>query len=815
MIFHTKQIWGPIRAFISMLKQIQCGFLLILSGLVPLTTYSQSELPRIFRVTEAEANIVLDGFIDEEVWQTLPIIDGMKVVDPDTLEDAPYETHVRFFYTDRGIYVSSMNFQPKDTLIARMTSRDNFITRDGFAVTLDPSGEGLYGYFLRINLGDSLNDGTVLPERQFNRQWNGAWDGRTQELENGWSAEMFIPWSMMALPQSPDEAARTIGLYFERQVGHMSGNVWSNPPLPRTVNEYLSAFELYEYTDIEPKRQLTYFPFIGGVFDSIRNESQYKVGADIFWRPTTNTQFTTTLNPDFGSVAADDVVVNLTAFEVFFPEQRQFFLEGQDIFITHPRNSNQGGGVPGGPISMLNTRRIGGSARFDIPNNVETVPTDVSQPTELLGAAKFTGQSGNLRYGILAASEDDSEILGTQDDGSAVTLAADGRDFFIGRMLYEDTSAGGRRSIGWMGTNIYHPTIDASVNGIDAHYFSANNRLVVDAQLFHSSVDGVTGVGGMADFRFRPGRGKQHIIRAVHFDDTLDINDLGFLTRNDQVNLDYEYQQVESDIDWLRNKTTTYRINNQWNTDGRPVRLGLTYDREYNFLNNDTFRFGIGHFPERVDDRLGRGTGDFEIPARNRVSMSYATDPSQLLSLSSGLEARQESLGPSLYNFDAGVDWRPNDRFSAGIDVRYSDTEAILVHQGGGAYTSFEGHQWSPNFELNYFISNWQQLRLRVQWNSLKAFEDRFWQVNPDVLQKLQPVAKPNIDPDDFAVNRMTLQARYRWEIAPLSDLFLVYTRGSNLPSDTFDTFPSLLEQSFNDRIVDTVAFRLRYRFGS
>jgi hypothetical protein len=798
-----------------MFIQIRFSFFLLFTLLFSLASYAQSDLPRISRIAEADANIVLDGFIDEEIWQTLAVIDGMKVVDPDTLEDAPYETHVRFFYTDRGIYVSSMNFQPKETLIARMTSRDNFITRDGFAVTLDPSGEGLYGYFLRINLGDSLNDGTVLPERQFNRQWNGAWDGRTQELDNGWSAELFIPWSMMALPQSADEIARTIGVYFERQVGHMSGNVWSNPPLPRTVNEYLSAFEKYQYTDIEPKRQLTYFPFIGGVFDSIRSETQVKIGADIFWRPTTNTQIATTLNPDFGSVAADDVVVNLTAFEVFFAEQRQFFLEGQDIFITHPRNSNRGGGVPGGPISMLNTRRIGGAASYDIPDDVDAVPTDVSQPTELLGAAKFTGQNGNLRYGVLVAAEDDSEIQGVRDDGSTVVLNADGRDFLIGRMLYEDTSSGGRRSVGWMGTNISHSAIDATVNGIDAHYFSANNQLVIDAQMFHSNVQGITGIGGMADFRFRPGRGKQHTVSAVHFDDTLDINDLGFLTRNDQVNLDYEYEQVDSDIDWLRNKTTNYRINNQWNTEGRPVRLGLSYDREYNFLNNDTFSFGIGHFPKRVDDRLGRGTGDFEIPARNRVNFSYQTDPSQRLSLTGRLEARQEALGPSLYNYNAGVDWRPNDRFSAGLDVGYTDSEAILVHQGDGAYTSFEGHQWSPNFELNYFISNWQQLRLRVQWNALKAFEDRFWQSNPNVLQALQPVAKPNNDPDDFVVSRMTLQARYRWEIAPLSDLFLVYTRGSNLPSDGFDTFPSLLEQSFNDRIVDTVAFRLRYRFGS
>lgn len=797
-----------------MFNQLRRSLLLCLF-LLSSSAFAQSDLPQLIQIDHSDADITLDGFIDEAVWQDLPVIDGMKVIDPDTLEDSPYETHIRFFYTERGMYVSAMNFQPKDTLLPRMTSRDQFLPRDGFVVTIDASGEGLYGYFLRLNLGGTLTDATVLAERQFNRQWNGSWDGRTQELENGWSAEMYIPWSMMALPvsQDGDNSKRVMGLYFERQIGHMSGNQVANPPLPRTVNEYLSAFTKYEYQNIEPARQLTYFPFIGGVFDSIRNDTQIKVGADIFWRPTTNTQVSTTLNPDFGSVAADDVVVNLTAFEVFFREQRQFFLEGQDVFLTHPRNTNPGG--PGGPISMLNTRRIGGAPLFDIPDDVSTVPTDVSRPTELLGAAKFTGQSGNLRYGILAASEDNSMIRGTRDDGTVVDIAADGRDFWVGRLLYEDTSSGGRRSIGWMGTDISHSSIDATVNGIDAHYFSADNRLIFDGQLFHSDVEGVTGMGGMADFRFRPGQGKQHTVRATYFDDTLDINDLGFLTRNDQMNLDYNYNSVESDIEGLRNRTTTYILTNQWNTEGRPVRMGLFFNQDYNFLNNDTFGFSFRHFPKRADDRLGRGTGDFEIPARSGLNFFYETDPSQKISLFGGIELGQEALGPARYNYDAGVQWRPNDSISASLRTRYTDSEAILVHRGDGAYTSFEGHQWSPNLELNYFISNWQQLRLSVQWNALKAFEDRFWQVDPDHFRSLRSVPNPDNEPDDFVVSRMTFQARYRWELAPLSDLFLVYTRGSNLPSDGFDSFPNLLEQSFNDRVVDTVAFRLRYRFGS
>ena len=772
---------------------------------------AQSFFPQVTRIDEADNDFRLDGDLDESVWTDLPVIDGMKVINPDTLADAPYETHVRMFYTERGIYIGAMNYQPDDSLVARMTSRDVRLARDGFVVSIDPSGQGLYGYFIRLNLGESMTDGTILPERQFNMQWDGPWNGRTSEVEGGWSAEIYIPWSMMALPQADD--VRTIGFYFERQVGHLNGDTWSNPALPQTVNEYLSAFTKYELRGIQPRRQLTYYPFIGGVHDDIRHEDNYKIGTDIFWRPTTNTQLTATINPDFGSVQADDVVVNLTAFEQFFPEQRDFFLEGQDIFITHPRHTNPGG--PGGPIQLVNTRRIGGAPIIDVPDDVEVLPTDLSQPTDLLGALKFVGQQGRIRYGTLMAFEDEMEVEGIRDDGSIVALESEGRDFLVGRMLYEDTNSGGRRSIGWMGTSVHHPEIDETVNAIDAHYFSADNRWVVDSSFMRSDKNGEVGYGGMADFRFRPERGKQHTVRATYFDESLDINELGFLTRNDQMNLDYNYNVFESDVPGLRSRNTTYIITNQWNVEGRPVRIGLFFNQDYNFLNNDTFSYSFRVFPERIDDRLGRGTGDFQIPQREGLNLSYETDPAKPLAVNFGINWGTDQLGPQQVTSQAGLAWRPNDRFSSVINLEYTDQEALLIHQGDGAYTSFEAHQWAPNLEVNYFIGPRQQIRFTMQYNGLKAFEDRFWQSSPVGAEPLTPVAKPNDTPDDFVISRMTFQARYRWEIAPLSDLFLVYTRGSNLPRDSFDTYSDLFARTWNQPIVNIFAFRLRYRFGA
>ena len=769
------------------------------------------QLPQITRIEQSDAEITIDGFIDEDVWKDLPVIDGMKVIDPDTLADTPYETHVRFFYTERGIYLSAMNFQPQETLMARMTSRDVKLERDGFVVAIDASGEGLYGFYLRINLGNSLTDATILPERTFNFQWDGPWLARTQALENGWSAEYYIPWSMMPLPQVDDD--RKIGIYLERQVGHLQGEAWANPPLPGTVNQFLSAFEKYELKDIEPRRQLTYYPFASGIYDGVRDESTYKVGTEIFWRPTSNSLLSASLNPDFGNVESDDVVVNLTAFEVFFPERRVFFLEGQDVFNTSPRTSGRGG--PGGPISLLNTRRIGGAAIYDVPDEVNVVPTDLSQPSELLGAVKLTGQSGNWRYGTLLASETESQIAGTLDDGTQVTLNAVGRDFSIARLLYEDTSSGGRRAIGWMGTNLSHPTIDATAHAVDMHYFSADNRFVIDTQIMHSNVDGKTGNGFLGDVAFRPRRGLQHGLRATYIDDTLDINELGFLTRNDQMNLDYNMFNIESDVPGLRQRTTSLFISNQWNTDGEPVRLGLFLNRGYNTINNNTYDVSLRYFPERIDDRLGRGTGDFKVEGRYGLNLGFRTNPADKLAFNFDLNLDQDELGPARTGASARFTWRPNDRFSSDLRLDYTDREALLVHKGSGSYTSFESHQWAPRLEMNYFLNAWQQNRFTLQWTALKAFEDRFWQVDSQNLDFLQPVAKSDDDSDNFTISRLTFQARYRWEIAPLSDLFVVYTRGSNLPTDSFETFQDLLVQSWTDTIVDTLAIKLRYRFGS
>jgi len=770
-----------------------------------LAVHAAEPLPTLPRVEHAQADITLDGYLDEAVWQDLPIVDGMRVIQPDTLEPAPVQTHTRWFYTERGLYVGVMNYQDPATLVARMSSRDVGIQRDGYVISIDTSGEGLYGYFLRMNLGGTFSDGTILPERQINRQWDGPWDAVTRETDEGWVAEIWVPWSMMSLPQAG--STRRIGLYTERMVA-ARGETYSWPALPGTNSEYLSAFQKFELTGVNPGTQFTFYPYSSATFDDMKDTTDYRVGADVYWRPSSNLQLSATLNPDFGTVESDDVVVNLGAFETFFEEKRPFFLEGQDVFSTSPRDG--GGGF--GPTTLLNTRRIGRQANFTVPAGVSVIATDLSRPSDLLGAAKLTGQSGNWRYGTLLASEDDSLLRGTRADGSRVTLKAQGRDFVVGRLLHEDTSGGGRRAVGWFGSNLAYPDADAMVNGVDLHYFSTDNRWIVDGQLVHSDVRDVTGSGVYFDVDYRPARGVQHSLTATYMDDELELNDIGFLTRNDLVQGDYRFNITQSDVAGLRTRSRTVQVNNQWNTDGRPVRLGFFYTENLTFLDNDSFNTTLRYFPPRVDDTLSRGNGTFKIPERWAVDASWRSDRARPFSWTVGLNAGQEDLGLRNLSYNAGVTWNPNDRLSMELNARYVDREAWLIHQGNGRMTAFEANEWAPRAELDYFINAKQQLRFSLQWTGIKAFENRFYQVNAARVESLLPTADVTAGTDDFAISRMSFQARYRWEIAPLSDLFFVYTRGGNLARTFEDDYSGMFEHAWLDQVVDNWVVKLRYR---
>jgi hypothetical protein len=189
----------------------------------------------------------------------------------------------------------------------------------------------------------------------------------------------------------------------------------------------MSVLAQMQASGVGPRRQLEIYPAASHTIDEISGSAEYRVGADVSWRPSSNIQVTATLNPDFGVVESDDVVINLTAFETFLPEKRLFFLEGRKVFQTTPRSRVRGPSGTGSrqttstfspePTTLLNTRRVGGPPRIDIPSGVDVAGVERGKPSDLLGAVKVTGQSGQFRYGALAAFEDDVRLPGVVDEG--------------------------------------------------------------------------------------------------------------------------------------------------------------------------------------------------------------------------------------------------------------------------------------------------------------------------------------------------------------------------------------------------------------
>jgi hypothetical protein len=776
----------------------------------------------VARLEESEIEFQLDGRLDEPVWQQVHGYDEMRVLEPDTLEVPRHRTVMRYFYTSRALYVSMYAEQPPETLIERLSSRDDYFLRDSMSVTLDTSGTGIYGYWFSVNLGDSLADGKVAPERQYSSQWDGPWDGRSARHDKGWSAEMVLPWSMMAMPGTDGE--RTIGLYASRLIGYLDERI-GFPALPPTGARFMSALQAMEFDDVRPRRQLDFYPYVSGTYDAAAEDSEGKVGVDMFWRPSTNLQMSATVNPDFGAVESDDVVINLTATETFFPEKRLFFLEGNEIFGTTPRSRpfSPGGRQAGSrrttqlfnpePTQVVNTRRIGGAADVIIPPDVFVSGVEQSKPTDLIGALKATGQVGRMRYGAMGAIEDDVTLRGISEDGEEVPVDAVGRDFGVARLLYEDVGQS-RKSIGYIGTYVKNQSYDAVVHGIDGHFLNRSGKLQADLQLLASDVDAEKGYGGMLDVNYTQRRGLTHTLRLDAQDDKLDINDLGFLRRNDNYGGGYFLNYSRSQgLKRLRRYQLSWR-NTYWqNGAGQTTRVGTFLNNTFTFRNLFELRTEVNYFPARWEDLESEGNGSYRIKERWGGDLAFGTDASKVFSFSGRVSARGEDLGGWATIGAIGVTYKPNHRFSLDLDLNYQDRDGWLLHTVDNEFTTYGADDFQPRLGVDLFISARQQFRMSLQWAAIKAKEQQRW-ILPEDGDLIPVEPEPGAPSRDFAINRMTVQARYRWQIAPLSDLFVVYTRGSNFPSSIDDEFSDMFVDALQHPVVDLLVVKLRYRFG-
>lgn len=793
---------------------------------IPLHTINVETRP------QREVDIVLDGRVDEAIWQEIPWFDNMLVSVPATGKPGAFRTENRLLATERGLYVSAVMYQPPESLVMRMTKRDDHTDRDTYGVTLDTTGQGEFAYWFVVGLGDTVMDGKVLPERRYTSDWDGPWLYKTARFDEGWSVEIFFPWSMMNLPEHA--GTREIGFALSRQVSHADqryywpGHTYSSP-------QFVTALNTMRLEDVTPRKQFSFVPYVSSTLDDARDDDETRAGIDIGWKPSTRAEITASLIPDFGAVEADNVVLNLTAFETFFPEKRLFFLEGNEIFVTTPR-ANSGRPLNElanenfsttsrrvfvtdylpAPVSLINTRRIGGTAtQVTLPAGVQPNRGEQDLPTDLLGAVKVTGRLGHLRYGVLGAMEDDVEWLGTDAGGKAVDIEAEGRDFAAVRLSYERSDEN-RYAFGYLGTLVDGPLYDAKVHGLDWHYGTGDGKWAVDLQLMASDVDDVTGQGALLDVTYNRDSRLQHLFKLDYFDEDIQLNDLGFLRRNDYAGMQYAYRYAAQSRSsgLIRENRGAVTVQQRYNiSKGQVVDSGIYWRNTAVLPGRNTIRTALAWLPERYEDIDSRGNGAYRAEDRIWWNVFWTTDASRMFSWSFGVGGIQEDLGDWTGQYSIGVTMRPLDSLVVKADVKYRRRDGWLVYQGGRNFGAYNGIDWQPAIEANWFIAPRHQIRFSFQWAGVRMDEQGFYAVPADDGEL---VPSPRTRPDyDFTVSLMTAQLRYRWEIAPLTDLYIVYNRGNRLPFRNEDEFSSLFEDSFDDPLVDSFIVKLRYRFGN
>jgi hypothetical protein len=758
------------------------------------------------RVPDSELGIRIDGDLDDAAWSQAAVVTDFHVIDPDTMAEPRWPTKLMLIYSERGIYAGYDAEQPPESVVRVLSPRDTGIQSGDFVgLVLDTSGDGKYGYWVSLSSSAVKTDGTLIAEAQFNADWDGVWYGETSMTDHGWSAEIFLPWNSLAMPKQP--GARRMSVFASRRVAAI-GERWGVPALPLTINQFIGYMRPMQLEDVDPRQQWSVIPYSSVTHEQVQNKTKVRAGAELFWRPSTNFQAAGSILPDFGNVESDDVVVNLSALETFFPEKRLFFLEGRDVFFTTPRSDSSRNAFP---VTVVNTRRIGGTPQPpSVPEGVIVPSVELNQQVELYGAVKATGQIGGLRYGLLGASEDD------------VTFAVDGErfrqsgsDYAVARLLWEDRSSGAYRALGVISTLTAHAEEDAVVHGVDYHYQTATGAWKLDGQLLHSDKDSVgRGWGGVADLVYNPRRGLKFDFGLEHYDDKLDINDLGFLPRNDITRGTARVDYTSSSVSWARqlnlNAFTIYAVNGDGDVTGRGV-SGST-----NLLLNNLGRVNTSllFFARRTDDLESFGNGSFKIADRWEFHSDYFSDFARPLSYRLGVDINQEQIDGVAIKARLGVEWRPSPQMKINLLAEYIRRDGWLLHQQDGEFTSFDTREWRPTLSVDYFFTARQQLRLSAQWIGIQAREQMFFKV-PDDAGHLDPVDKPTDGAsDDFTISNLNVQLRYRWELAPLSDLFLVYTI-SGLKTPSRASFSDLLRTAYEDPVSEKIVLKLRYRLGS
>jgi len=527
--------------------------------------------------------IEIDGRIAPGEWDGAQHTSDFRLTQPLSRAPAPQPTEAWISATPEGLAIAFRNLQHGSVPRTRQRAqRDQGGPMDRVNLYVDFDGDGRTGYNFTLLMSGSIVDGTITSENQFNSDWDGDWLHATSEDEAGWTAEMLIPWHIAPMRKGGN-GMRTIGLSLDLVLG-ATGERASWPTVSFNEPRFLSKFESIELP-LYSQSLLAITPYVVGVHDAIGRRAEFQGGGDIFWKPNGQFQLSATVNPDFGQVESDELVVNFGAVETFFNDKRPFFTENQGFFD-----------VPFGSLGNANrlfyTRRVGG------PRDDGLGPGDVT------AALRLNGSFAGLNYGVFAASKGDNV----------------GRDFYVARVTRDFAAQG----LGATVTHVRHPLLDreADAYAVD-HNIRPTPQWNIRTTAVGASVDqaGITTRDSGAQMRIDHdmGQGWRQQLYLLHLGGNLQLNDLGFLERKDLNQARYEVARrltqlpVESAFSAHAIRAA---VSTRYNDNGDHLAETWSVNRRSERRDGGSQTVDVTGWTAGQDDLLTRGNGLVRTPAK-------------------------------------------------------------------------------------------------------------------------------------------------------------------------------------------------------
>jgi hypothetical protein len=395
------------------------------------------------RALRAAERIRVDGRLDEDIYEATEAITDFVQQEPDEGKPATEKTEAWIFFDDDTIYVSARcwDTHPERRVANEMRRDTNQLRQnDNFAVLFDTFHDRRNGYLFYANPIGGLADSQITDEGPPNVDWNTVWTVKTGRFDGGWTIEMAIPFK--SLRYQPGRA-QTWGINLRRVVRWK--NEWSYlAQVPRALTTFRgilkvsSAATLVGLEAPSGSRNVELKPFaLGGVTTDntatppLAGDVTRRIGGDVKYGLTQNLTADLTIKTDFAQVEVDEQQVNLTRFNLFFPEKRDFFLEGLGIFAFAGRASAGLAAGSGDTPSLFFSRRIG---------------IDGSRVTPLQAGGRLTGKAAGFTIGALNVQTGNEKV--TRTGGANFTVLRAKRDILrrssIGGMYTHRSATPGR-----------------------------------------------------------------------------------------------------------------------------------------------------------------------------------------------------------------------------------------------------------------------------------------------------------------------------------------------------------------------------------